>query len=65
VPVTVVVSVKGSVNESAKQILSTRLDLAREGAEVTAFRFRLDDQGRLVNGSVHNLPRALRSKHSP
>lgn len=62
IPVTVVVSMKASEHVSAKPILSTRLELLREGEELTAFRFRLDDKGGLVSGSVHNLPRALRSR---
>lgn len=62
VPVTVVVSVKPSVHVSAKPILSTKVELRREGEEITAFRFKLDQQGKLVNGSVHDLPRRLRAK---
>ncbi len=61
VPVTIVVSVKGSVNDSAKQLLSTKVNLVRDGEELTAFRFRLDDNGRLVSGSVHDLPKPLRT----
>ncbi|MFQ5994100.1 MAG: hypothetical protein ACE5K1_03320 [Acidiferrobacterales bacterium] len=63
VPATIVVSVKASVEASAQQILSTKLDLKREGQEVTAFRFKLNDKGRLVKDSVHNLPRPIRSAH--
>ncbi len=62
VPVTVVASVKRSASESAQQILATKILLKREGQEITAFRFRLDDEGRLVPGSVHSLKRALRSR---
>ncbi len=61
IPVSIVVSVKGSVNESAKQLLATKVTLEREGQELTAFRFRLDDKGRLVSGSVHDLPKSLRT----
>jgi hypothetical protein len=61
VPVSIVVSVKGSVNESAKQLLATKVILEHEGQELTAFRFRLDDKGRLVSGSVHDLPKPLRT----
>ncbi len=61
VPVTVVVSVKGGVNDSAKQILTAKLVLARDGEEQTVFRFRLDEHGRLERGSVHDLPKPLRS----
>lgn len=61
IPVSVVVSVKGSVNESAKQLLATKVTLEHEGQELTAFRFRLDDKGHLVSGSVHDLPKSLRT----
>jgi len=61
VPVTIVVSAKGGSGESAKQLLATRVVLAHEGEERTAFRFRLDDKARLVSGSVHDLPKPLRA----
>jgi hypothetical protein len=64
VPVKAVVSVKNSVGESAIQILSTKLDIAHEGDELTAVRFKLDDEGQLISGSVHNLPRMLRAARS-
>lgn len=60
VPVTVVVSVKRRPSESATQILATELSLTHSGEELTAFRFELDDQGRLRPGSVHSLYRPLR-----
>ena len=61
VPVTVVVSVKKSPDQAAKQVLATQMVLKNEGEELTAFRFQLDKLGRVVRGSVHDLPRALRS----
>ena len=60
VPVTVVASVKTSVQESARQILSAKVELTREGQEVTVFRFRLDAAGALVPGSVTSLQKPLR-----
>jgi len=60
IPVSIVVSVKGSASDSATQILSTKVELVRDGEELTAFRFRLDDKARLVSGSVHDLPKPLR-----
>jgi hypothetical protein len=60
IPVSIVVSVKGSAGESATQILATKVDLVRDGEELTAFRFTLDDEARLVSGSVHDLPKPLR-----
>ncbi|MEE8623942.1 MAG: hypothetical protein V3T19_01245, partial [Acidiferrobacterales bacterium] len=61
VPAVVAVSVKNSPNLPAQQILSTKLNLSHEDEELTAFRFKLDEEGRLLSGSVHNLPRPLRA----
>jgi hypothetical protein len=61
VPVTVVVSTKGGVNDSAKQILTSKVVLARDGEERTVFRFKLDERAHLISGSVHDLPKPLRS----
>ena len=61
-PVTVAVSVKGTDASSSRRLLNTKLDLLREGEETTVFRFQLDENGDLVAGSVHDLPRALRSR---
>ncbi len=61
IPAVVAVSVKNSPNLPAQQILSTKLNLSHEGEELTAFRFKLDEEGRLLSGSVHNLPRPLRA----
>ena len=62
---TVVVSVKSRKGESAKQILASKVDLDRVGREATVFRFKLDDRGKLVAGSVSALPKALRSARRP
>jgi hypothetical protein len=59
--VTVAVSVKSAPNLAAKRILTTKLNLAHQGQELTAFRFSLDEDGRLVPGSVHDLPKPLRA----
>lgn len=60
-PVTISVSVKSSSKVAAKRILTTKLQLHAQGEEVTAFRFSLDDKGKVVSGSVHDLPKQLRS----
>ena len=62
-PVTVAISVKGASDASSQRILATKLKLLREGQELTAFRFELDGKGQLIAGSVHDLPRELRSRH--
>lgn len=61
VPVTVVVSTKRSTGGSSRQILKATVELAREGQELTVFRFRLDARGELEAGSVHALQKNLRS----
>lgn len=60
----VVVSIKPSPDQAAKQVLATKVLLKTEGEEVTAFRFSLDQKARLVKGSVHDLPKPLRSRKS-
>ncbi len=61
IPVTVVTSVKRNAQESARQILVSKVDLEREGQEITVYRFRLDQEGRLEAGSVHSLQKPLRA----
>lgn len=61
VATTIVVSAKASPEETARQLLTTKVELRREGEELTAFRFKLDEKGRLVHGTVHSLYRPLRS----
>jgi hypothetical protein len=61
IPVTVVVSVKKSAQESARQLVASNIDLRREGQELTVFRFKLGEKGDLVAGSVNSLQRPLRS----
>ena len=61
-PVEVVVSVKPNPYDSARQILATSLEIKSVGEETTAFRFALDNEGKLREGSVHDLPKPLRGK---
>ena len=65
VPVTVVVTVKRSVQEPGRQLLASRVELVREGEELTVFRFTLDAAGALLPGSVHSLQRELRAWRKP
>lgn len=60
IPVTVTVSVKADPDRGTKQILLSEVNLEHEGQEITVFRFTLNKDGELVNGSVHALPKALR-----
>jgi hypothetical protein len=64
IPVTVVASVKRSLKESARQLLASKVELVREGEEVTVYRFRLSEDGSLEPGSVHSLQRNLRAWRS-
>ena len=61
VPVTVVTSVKGSTEQSARQLLASEVLLASEGEELTVYRFELREPGDLVAGSVHSLYKPLRT----
>jgi hypothetical protein len=61
VPVTVVTSVKRGANETARQLLASKVLLVREGEEVTVYRFGLSEAGALVAGSVHSLQKPLRA----
>ncbi len=61
IPVKVTVSSRRSAGHPTSHLVQTNVDLAREGQEATAFRFKLTEQGELVSGSVHNLYAALRS----
>lgn len=64
IPVTVVVSCKPATDDKSKektnQILSTKVELTREGQERTALRFRLTEQCEIVPGSVNNIQKPLR-----
>jgi hypothetical protein len=62
VPVTVVVSVR-KLYDQARQILETEIELSYRNQEETAYRFRLTDEGDLVDGSVSTLRRPLVTGH--
>ena len=58
IPVKVVVSVRRQF-DVARQILQTTVNLVRRNQEETAFRFRLDGEGELVEESVTTIRRRL------
>jgi hypothetical protein len=58
--VKIVASVKDDVSGAAKQLVTTTVELRKEGQELTALRFRLDAKGGLVAGSVNSLFKPLR-----
>jgi hypothetical protein len=60
VAVKVVASVKRDSAGAAKQLVTTTVQLRKEGQELTALRFRLDAQGGLVAGTVNSLFKPLR-----
>lgn len=60
VPVTARVSVRGPDGE-VRNLLRSEVKLDYVGQETTIFRFKLDDKGNLVAGSVNRLHKALRS----
>lgn len=63
VPVDVVVTVANNMKDKAdpKKVFKTTINLQKPGQEVTALRFKLDQEGNVVEGSVNNTYRRLRS----
>lgn len=59
--VRVVARIKKDTEAGAATLASTRVRLDREGQEITAFRFTLNDQGDLVPGSLNAVFKPLRS----
>ena len=58
-PVTAAVSAVRPGRRAREQLLTRDYLLTAEGEEITAARFSLDAEGKLVPGSVHYLPRSL------
>ena len=58
IPVNVVVSVRLAGGDT-HQILKSSVKVSRHNEEKTVFRFRLDDEGSLIDGSVSTLRRPL------
>jgi len=61
IPVEVRIALRPDQKRSAVTITTERIELHHQGEELTVVRFRLDEGGRLVPGSLHDLPRPLRS----
>ena len=61
VPVAVVVSAVDPSSAIMTQLISKTVFLRYRGEELTVFRFSLDISGKLVSGSVHDIPKPLRS----
>ncbi len=61
IPAVIAVSIKPDRDAALLPIVRVEVDLVRVGQEVTVVRFSLDASGRLVPGSIHDLPRELRS----
>jgi hypothetical protein len=61
IKVRVVASLKPDPQSSSFQVAAATVELTREDQEITAFRFRLDGEGRLVTGSVNALFQPLRA----
>jgi hypothetical protein len=60
VDVKIIASLKDDSSGAVKQLVTTTVQLRKEGQELTALRFRLDTDGRLVAGSVNSLFKPLR-----
>ena len=62
-PVTVklVARLQAGGDKSSEQLLTATVQLRHENDQVTAFRFRLDDHGQLLAGSVNSVYKELRT----
>jgi hypothetical protein len=60
IAIKVVASVKRDVSGAARQLVTTTVELWKQGQERTALRFRLDSGGGLVRDSVNSLFKPLR-----
>ncbi len=58
------VGVKPTAGGAVRKIASKRAMLATLGQELTVLRFSLDREGQVILGSIHDLPRPLRSARS-
>lgn len=63
IPAEVSVGVKKSERDKVHTIAKKRVDLFHTGQEITVMRFRLDNEMNLVAGSLHDLPKPLRTAH--
>lgn len=61
IPVTVIASLKKDPSSSAVPLATTNVNLEQVNQEITAFRFELSEAGFLIPGSIHTLPKLLRS----
>ncbi len=63
-PVKVMAKVDMQTREGqVKNLMQSAVELTHVGQEATIFRFRLDDKGELVQGSLNRLHKELRSAH--
>ena len=61
VEVKLVATLKTNPNEVAQRLITTTVQLRHENDQVTAFRFQLDKNGRMVAGSMNTLYKDLRT----
>ncbi len=62
VPAKIVVSMKSDAQAPMRKLAERAIDLTHLGEETTVLRFSLGEEGRLVPGSLHDLPKLLRSR---
>jgi hypothetical protein len=60
-PVPVQITVRCSTEKSPRNIVNTKVQMNREGEEITVLRFRLDEQCNLEPNAVHSVYKPLRS----
>src|SRR5258707_10410052 len=63
IPLTATVSVQGD-DGRVRQIVHSDTEMRAQGQEITIFRFRLDEKGELVQGSLNRIHKDLRAAQS-
>ena len=61
IPVEVAIGIKRTKQSQLGYIVRKSVSLVHQGEELTVARFELTDEARLVAGSIHELPRRLRT----
>lgn len=61
IPAEVTVSIRQTAGGDVRKISKKTIAMAKLGQEATALRFRLDQEGQVIPGSLHDLPKQLRS----
>jgi len=61
-PIPVSVQVRRERNGTLRNICSSEIKLNYKGEEITVCRFKTDERGNIISGSIHRIPKTLRQQ---